>query len=190
MAIKLKKDSGAQKVEAQEKSNFSPLPKGNYDVTIFDSEIAEFGPKSKNAGDPGYKLQFRVSGGEFENRRLFTGPNILLAGRWASGADNFALFQFLEAVEVPYNEKTGEVDDSEGKPLTNAEIRKMYRNLNGEIELPDPEWLLGLPLTLAVGIDKQDKDRNRINRYLVYSGGENNNGGSTAVDDFDDLEEL
>lgn len=190
MAIKLTKDKNVDKVAVEETNGFAPLPKGKYPVTVFDCEIAEFGPKSKNAGDPGYRIQFRVSAGNYENRRLFTGPNILLAGTWASGADNFSLFQFIEAVKVPYNIKTGEIDDSDGKALTNSELRKMYRSLGGEIELPDPEWLLGKPLALSIGIDKQDPDRNRINRYEVAQEGDVAGSGNAVADDLDDLEEL
>lgn len=189
MAIKLKKDDNAEKIEEVERNIFTPLPKGTYQVTVFDVDIAEFGPNSKNAGDPGYHAQFRVSEGDYTNRRLFTGPNILLAGSWASGADNFALFQFLEAMQVPYVVETGVIDASEGKALNNADIRKMYRDLGGEIELPDPEWLLGKPLALAVAVDKADAERNRINRYLVAGSG-GSSGSSAAVADLDDLEEL
>ena len=195
MAIKLKKDKNASKVAEAPSNGFDPLPKGKYEATIFDAELREFGPKSKNAGDPGYNIQFRISEGEFTNRRLFTSPAILLAGVWASGADNFALFNFLEAVQVPYVAETGVIDGSEGKALKNAEIRKMYRTLEGGIELPDPEWLLGHPIGLSVGLSKSTDQypdvRNTINSYLV-AGSAGSGGGTKNADlaDLDALEEL
>lgn len=193
MAIKLTKDKNVDNIADEESNGFEPLPKGKYPVTIYDCEVAEFGPTSKNAGDPGYRVQFRVSAGQYENRRIFTSPNILLSGAWASGADNFSLFNFLEAVQVPYVAKKGIIDDDKGKPLSNSELRKMYKALDGEIELPDPEWLLSKPLTLVLGIQPaqgQYEARNRINRYEVAQDIDGSGGGSSNVDDLDDFEEL
>lgn len=43
----------------------APMPKGNYDATIFEAEVIE-----KN-GTSAYSVQYRISGPTHENRRLF-----------------------------------------------------------------------------------------------------------------------
>jgi hypothetical protein len=53
------------------KSDYSLLPAGTYNTTIFDIETLEV-KNGENAGKPQFKIQLRVSEGEFENRRLFT----------------------------------------------------------------------------------------------------------------------
>jgi hypothetical protein len=51
--------------------NFTPLPKAWYDVEIEDVE--EVASKSaKNAGKPMYKYKFKVIGGDYDGRKLFT----------------------------------------------------------------------------------------------------------------------
>jgi hypothetical protein len=51
--------------------NFTPLPKAWYDVEIEDVE--EVASKSaKNLGKPMYKYKFKVVGGDFDGRKLFT----------------------------------------------------------------------------------------------------------------------
>lgn len=53
------------------KSDYSLLPAGTYSATIFDLETLEV-KSGENAGKPQFKIQLRISEGEFENRRLFT----------------------------------------------------------------------------------------------------------------------
>lgn len=53
------------------KSDYSLLPAGTYSTTIYDIETLEV-KSGENAGKPQFKIQLRVSEGEFENRRLFT----------------------------------------------------------------------------------------------------------------------
>ena len=53
------------------KSDYSLLPAGTYTANIFDIETLEV-KSGENAGKPQFKIQLRVSEGEFENRRLFT----------------------------------------------------------------------------------------------------------------------
>jgi hypothetical protein len=53
------------------KNEYSLLPAGTYSTTIFDIETLEV-KNGENAGKPQFKIQLRVSEGEFENRRLFT----------------------------------------------------------------------------------------------------------------------
>ena len=67
----------------------------------------------------------------------------------------------------------------------------MYKALDGEIELPDPEWLLSKPLTLVLGIQPaqgQYEARNRINRYEVAQDiGETSNSNADDLDGFEEL---
>lgn len=51
--------------------SYDPVPAGTYNTTIFNVELTEV-KSGENAGKPQYKLQFRISEGQFENRRLFT----------------------------------------------------------------------------------------------------------------------
>lgn len=53
------------------KSDYGLIPAGTYSTTIFDIETLEV-KNGENAGKPQFKLQLRISEGEYENRRLFT----------------------------------------------------------------------------------------------------------------------
>ena len=53
------------------KSDYGLIPAGTYSTTIFDIETLEV-KSGENAGKPQFKLQLRISEGEFQNRRLFT----------------------------------------------------------------------------------------------------------------------
>jgi len=53
------------------KSDYGLIPAGTYSTTIFDIETLEV-KNGENAGKPQFKLQLRISEGDYENRRLFT----------------------------------------------------------------------------------------------------------------------
>lgn len=57
--------------DVQSDDSYSPVPAGTYNTTVFNAEVTEV-RNGENAGKPQYKLQFRISDGQFENRRLFT----------------------------------------------------------------------------------------------------------------------
>lgn len=57
--------------DLQSTGNYEPLPDGSYESTVYAVELTEV-KNGENAGKPQYKLQFRVSEGQFENRRIFT----------------------------------------------------------------------------------------------------------------------
>lgn len=57
--------------DLQSDSDYSPVPAGTYNTTVFNAEVTEV-RNGENAGKPQYKLQFRISDGQYENRRLFT----------------------------------------------------------------------------------------------------------------------
>lgn len=60
-------------------SSYEPLPKGKYETTIYDIQ-ADTVKSGDNAGKPRWKVQLRVSEGDFENRRLFTLIPLYVAG--------------------------------------------------------------------------------------------------------------
>ena len=56
---------------AQGSGNFEPLPEGWYDVIIDDVE-ARTSKSDKNSGKPMYGYKFKVEGGDFDGRIVFT----------------------------------------------------------------------------------------------------------------------
>lgn len=51
--------------------SYEPIPAGNYDATIYEVK-AESVKSGDNAGKPRFNIQFRISGPEHENRRVFS----------------------------------------------------------------------------------------------------------------------
>ena len=51
--------------------DYTPIPEGSYNATIFNvvSETVKSGP---NEGKPRFNIQFRISEGQHENRRVFS----------------------------------------------------------------------------------------------------------------------
>ena len=60
-------------------TSYEPLPKGKYETTIYSIE-ADSVKSGENAGKPRWKVQLRVSSGNYENRRLFTLIPLYVAG--------------------------------------------------------------------------------------------------------------
>jgi hypothetical protein len=60
-------------------NSYEPLPKGKYETTIYDVQLDTV-KSGDNAGKPRWKVQLRVSDGQFENRRLFTLIPLYVAG--------------------------------------------------------------------------------------------------------------
>lgn len=58
-------------LQSANNASYAPVPAGTYNTTIFNVELTEV-KSGENAGKPQYKLQFRISEGQQENRRLFT----------------------------------------------------------------------------------------------------------------------
>lgn len=50
---------------------FPPLPEGNYNFYVSDSEAKLFGPTSKNPGKPYLSLTIQPDGGKYHKRRIF-----------------------------------------------------------------------------------------------------------------------
>jgi hypothetical protein len=56
---------------APQQSSYEPVPAGTYSTTVFEVTPTEV-KSGDNAGKPQYKVQLRISEGQYENRRLFT----------------------------------------------------------------------------------------------------------------------
>ena len=63
------------------KGSYELLPKGKYEATVYDIQ-QETVKSGDNAGQPRWKIQLKVSSGEFENRRLFALIPLYVAGDW------------------------------------------------------------------------------------------------------------
>ena len=136
----VKVTKAAQEEAAKGGGDFKPLDAGIYNVTIVDAEETEItNEKSPNKGTTGVRLQLRISEGQKgTNRRLF--QSVYDVERWAAkpgkdeGAVNWLFSQFYKALGV---------------------------NMEGEVELPEVEDLLGEALAVKVKItaDKYQYDK-------------------------------
>lgn len=61
----------AKNVDTTESEGFDPIPQGNHQMEVFDSEI-----KEADTGSVGLKLQYRITGESFNNRRIFDYINL------------------------------------------------------------------------------------------------------------------
>jgi hypothetical protein len=59
--------------------DLGPIPKGTYSATLYDVKAEEV-RSGTNAGQPRWNVQFRISGGQYENRRLFAYIPLYVAG--------------------------------------------------------------------------------------------------------------
>ena len=62
--------SGITEQSLETKSDYSPIPAGNYNATIFDVKSEEV-KSGANAGKPRFNVQFKITGPDHENRRVF-----------------------------------------------------------------------------------------------------------------------
>lgn len=127
----VKVTKAAQEEAAKGGGDFKPLDAGIYNVTIVDAEETTItNESSANKGTTGVRLQFRISEGQKgTNRRLF--QTVYDVERWAAkpgkdeGTVNWLFSQFYKALGV---------------------------NMEGDVELPDVEDLLGESLAAKVKI--------------------------------------
>ena len=87
-------------------TGFDPLPSGAYNCTVFAAEMQETkgGPEAKlPEGTPKINVQFRISEGDYENRRLFNAYVIPPADYVNAPKLKGMLVRFLEA--LGYDEK-------------------------------------------------------------------------------------
>ena len=57
--------------DLQEQTSYEPLPQGTYNAVIFNAEVVQV-KNGENAGKPQFSIQFKVTDGQYENRRVFT----------------------------------------------------------------------------------------------------------------------
>jgi hypothetical protein len=116
----------AEALAANTSTDYSPVPAGSYNATIFDikSETVKSGP---NEGKPRFNIQFRISEGQHENRRVFGLVALYVAGDfWKTQSFFSALGYDLKSgkFEVP------EINELLGKPIG---VRvKIGKDQNGE----------------------------------------------------------
>lgn len=104
----------------------SAIPAGSYNATVFEvkQEEVRSGP---NEGKPRFNVQFRISSGQYENRRVFSYIPLYVAG------DFWKTQSFFSA--LGYDMKSGdfevpEVNELQGKPIG---VRvKVGKDQNGE----------------------------------------------------------
>jgi hypothetical protein len=101
-----------------------PMPVGNYTATVFEikAEEVKSGP---NAGKPRWNVQFRVSDGTYENRRVFSYIPMYVAG------DFWKFESFFSALgyEVKGKFSVPEINEVLGKPLS---VRVKVREAEGD----------------------------------------------------------
>lgn len=112
--------------ERSSTTTLSAIPAGTYQATVFDAKLEEVrsGP---NEGKPRLNVQFRVSDGEFENRRVFSYIPLYVAGDfWKTKAFFGSLGYDMKAgdFEVP------DATELAGKPV--AVRVKVGKDMNGE----------------------------------------------------------
>lgn len=105
-------------------NSYEPVPAGKYETTIFDVQ-AETVKSGQNAGKPRWKVQLRISEGQFENRRLFVLIPLYVAG------DFWKTQSFFESLgySVKGNFNVPEVNELLGKPVV---ARVVIREAQGD----------------------------------------------------------
>jgi len=139
---------GKSAVDSAKEDSFGLIPAGTYEATIFSVKEGKFGP-GRNEGRPFWNVQYRISEGDYENRRVF--QRIGLFTNWApteknpDGASNFTLIQFLDAL--------GAIDE------------------DGDAEIPEIDDVVGEPVTIRIkvqkGTDQYPDDRNEVQRVMT-----------------------
>lgn len=104
----------------------SAIPAGSYNATIFDvkQEQVRSGP---NEGKPRLNIQFRISSGQYENRRVFAYIALYVAG------DFWKTQSFFKA--LGYDMKSGDFEVPETNDLLGKAIGvrvKVGKDQNGE----------------------------------------------------------
>ena len=114
-----------ENLPAGNSSSYEPLPKGKYETTIYDIQLDTV-KSGANAGKPRWKVQLRVSDGQFENRRLFTLIPLYVAG------DFWKTQSFFEA--LGFDVKAGQFTVPEPQSLLGKAIsaRVTIREAQGD----------------------------------------------------------
>jgi hypothetical protein len=112
------------KPSAPSSNDLGPIPAGTYASTLFDikAEEVKSGP---NAGKPRWNIQFKISGGQYDNRRVFSYIPMYVAGDFWKFENFFSSLGF--AVEGAF--KVPEINDILGKDV---DVRVKVREAQGE----------------------------------------------------------
>jgi hypothetical protein len=118
---------------------FDPIPSGSYPALVFEVEQVETSNPDGNlpVGTPGYNVQFKVDGGEYDNRRVFNRYWIPPSDYDESKRKNMnGMFaRFLMAIGYTEKEVT-----------------------SGKFKF-DPEDAIGRECTVVVGVRPADEER-------------------------------
>ena len=102
-----------ESLESKNSGPIEPIPAGSYNATVFDikEEQVRSGP---NEGKPRFNVQFRLSEGKYENRRVFSYVPLYVANdAWKAAA----FFKSLGYDVKAGNFKVPDVADLLGKPI-------------------------------------------------------------------------
>jgi hypothetical protein len=113
-------------LESKGTSTLEPIPAGSYNATVFDIK-EETVRSGLNEGKPRFNVQFRISEGQYENRRVFSYVPLYVANdAWKAAA----FFKSLGYDVKAGNFKVPETADILGKAIG---VRvKVGEGLNGE----------------------------------------------------------
>ena len=113
-------------LESKGSTSMEPVPAGSYNATVFDIK-EETVRSGANEGKPRFNVQFRISEGQYENRRVFSYVPLYVANdAWKAAA----FFKSLGFDVKAGNFKVPDTNDILGKPIG---VRvKVGAGLNGE----------------------------------------------------------
>lgn len=145
-AITFSNDNIAESAKAAAPPRFKPIAKGRYNFTIFDVQIKEYGPNSKNAGKPYMAIDLVGQSGEAKNRHVF--PMVPLFTNWAVNPDPEKAKKWPNGFPtdlVPFLTALGEDLSKKGYKFTPAKI----------------DSFLGKPLSAFLGVEFDSYGFNR-----------------------------
>lgn len=111
-------------IQSSNSSDLGPVPAGTYSCTVFEAKAEEV-RSGKNAGKPRWNVQFRISEGAHENRRLFAYIPLYVAGDfWKTQS----FFQSL-GYDVKGEFKVPDIADVLGKSI---DVKTTIREAEGD----------------------------------------------------------
>lgn len=105
---------------------FEAIPAGTYDALVYEAghvEVKEGSTGSLPAGTPGIKVQFKIDGGEYDNRRVFSNYWIAPKGHDKKQVMDNILASFLVALGFDEDDVTSGKLDIEYEDLVGRECR-------------------------------------------------------------------
>ena len=118
---------------------FTAMPAGQYDAIVYEASHTEVGENSTGSlppGTPGIKLQFKIDGGDYDNRRLFTNLWLAPDGHEKKSVMDNIMAAALVAMGFPEDEVTSgklkvDYEDFAGREVRLSVGTKTY---NGELQ--------------------------------------------------------